>query len=110
MVSLFAPKRTQSVTLSLTRALLHDEEHYPDPLSFNPDRFIKDGTLNPEILHPDVAAFGYGRRICPGRFMAQDSIWITVATTLAAFDIRPAKNAEGKPIIPSGEYKLGTLW
>lgn len=42
--------------------------------------------------------------------MAQDSIWITVATTLAAFDIRPAKDVEGKLMIPSGEYKLGTLW
>jgi cytochrome P450 len=36
---------------------------YPDPEEFRPDKFKKDGKLNPNVK--DVAAvFGYGRR-CP---------------------------------------------
>jgi len=46
----------------LRRAILHDPEQYPDPLEFKPDRFLKDGALDPTVQDPDSAAFGYGRR------------------------------------------------
>lgn len=42
--------------------MLHDETVYPKPFEFNPDRFIKDGKLNPEVKDPGHAAFGFGRR------------------------------------------------
>lgn len=71
---------------------------------------MKGGALNPDVLNPDAAAFGYGRRICPGRFMARDSMWITVACTLAVFDIQPMKGPDGCPIVPSGEYSWAFLW
>lgn len=35
---------------------------YPRPDEFNPDRFIKDGQLNPLIRDPQTTAFGFGRR------------------------------------------------
>ncbi|KAG6895756.1 hypothetical protein C0993_009238 [Termitomyces sp. T159_Od127] len=34
---------------------------YPNPHIFNPDRFMKDGKLNPEIRDPS-GVFGFGRR------------------------------------------------
>lgn len=98
-------------TSSECRAILHDEKHYPDPLTYNPDRYFRpDGTFNPDVLDPSVAAFGYGRRVCPGQWMAQDSMWITIACTLAAFSLDKKKDKNGNAVMPSGDYDIGFLW
>ncbi|THH00014.1 hypothetical protein EW026_g2458 [Hermanssonia centrifuga] len=92
-----------------TQAILHDESVYPEPMTFNPDRFMKDGELNPEVRDPATAAFGYGRRICPGRFMAYESMWIAIAATLAVYTIEKAEGPDGTPITPNGDYEQGFL-
>ncbi|SJL11893.1 uncharacterized protein ARMOST_15307 [Armillaria ostoyae] len=51
-----------SVVVPNTWAILHDEVAYPDPFSFNPDRFMKDGRLDLAVKDPAIAAFGFGRR------------------------------------------------
>jgi cytochrome P450 len=81
---------------------------YPDPFSFRPERFIKDGKIDPDVKDP-LAAFGFGRRICPGRHMAQASVWIAAASMLASFDIAKAVNADGSVVEPSGEYTTEML-
>ncbi|CAA7261115.1 unnamed protein product [Cyclocybe aegerita] len=85
-------------------AMLHDETIYPDPFTFNPDRFMKDGQLNPDVRDPEHACWGFGRRICLGRYMAFSSVWINVASILATFDISKAVDMDGKVIEPSHEY------
>jgi cytochrome P450 len=42
--------------------LLRDPNVYPDPEAFNPDRFLKDGKINPLVFNPEDRAFGAGRR------------------------------------------------
>ncbi|KAJ7320735.1 cytochrome P450 [Mycena albidolilacea] len=68
-------------------AMLHDQEVYADPEEFNPDRFIPEGT-KPAAPDPARAAFGFGRRICPGRHFADDSIWIAISNILQVFSIQ----------------------
>lgn len=43
--------------------MLHDENIYPDPLAFKPERFLNDGKINPSVRDPELVAFGFGRRI-----------------------------------------------
>lgn len=50
---------------------------------FDPERYIKQ---TPE-LDPREYAFGYGRRICPGKDLAFAKVWILAASVLWAFEI-----------------------
>nr|VWO99511.1 N/A [Ganoderma boninense] len=43
-------------------AVSRDPNMYHDPDSFMPERFLKDGELNPDVRDPATFAFGYGRR------------------------------------------------
>ncbi|KAJ7486676.1 cytochrome P450 [Mycena latifolia] len=99
-----------SVVVGNTWALLHDEVTYgPDTDKFIPERWLTaDGKINPAIREP-TAAFGFGRRICPGRDMAQWSVWICAASILAMFNISKSVDKAGVPIEPSGEYTSGLL-
>ncbi|EIN04665.1 cytochrome P450 [Punctularia strigosozonata HHB-11173 SS5] len=81
-----------SMVIGNTWAILRDEKAYPEPEVFKPDRFLdKDGKLDPNAQHPNVAAFGYGRRICPGRWFGEQSLLSMAATALAVCDIQPVK-------------------
>ncbi|KAE9394609.1 hypothetical protein BT96DRAFT_923466 [Gymnopus androsaceus JB14] len=61
----------------------HDPEVYSDPMSFRPERFMDP---NPE-MDPPEACFGFCRRICPGRVLADASVFISCAMVLAVFNI-----------------------
>ncbi|KAJ7247322.1 cytochrome P450 [Mycena rebaudengoi] len=89
-------------------AMAHNEVMYPDSFSFKPERFLLDGKLNLNIKTP-AFAFGFGRRICPGRHIAMSSLWISIASILAAFDISKAVGEDGKVIEPSYEYEPGIV-
>ncbi len=47
---------------SLTRAILHDEEVYPEPSKFDPERFLKNESVSFELQPDPNFSFGYGRR------------------------------------------------
>ncbi|KAJ7607861.1 cytochrome P450 [Roridomyces roridus] len=93
-----------STVMTNTWAILHDKNLYPDPYAFKPERFLLNGKLNPATQGPEAAAFGFGRRICPGRHMAASSIWITITSILATFDITKAVGKDGELVEPSYEY------
>ncbi|KAJ2917334.1 hypothetical protein MD484_g3040, partial [Candolleomyces efflorescens] len=104
----FIPKGT--VVIGHASHILHDPELYPDPFRFNPDRFIKDGKINKEVANPYAAAFGFGRRICPGRHMSLDSLYAMITATLAVFDISSPVDKDGSAKALNPIYSDGLLW
>ncbi|KAJ7777026.1 cytochrome P450 [Mycena metata] len=97
-----------SVVIGNAWAILHDEEAYPDPHSFKPERFLLEGVLNPAIRDPEVI-FGFGRRICPGRHLATSSLWITIACMLSTFNISQATDDDGNLVELTHEYFPGLI-
>ncbi|PIL24617.1 cytochrome P450 [Ganoderma sinense ZZ0214-1] len=79
-------------------AITQDPEMFPEPDVFRPERFL-DAT-NAKLANFTIP-FGFGRRICPGMHVANQSIYIAVARILWAFDIAPAQDEHGNSILPS---------
>ncbi|SJL18707.1 related to cytochrome P450 CYP2 subfamily [Armillaria ostoyae] len=83
-------------------AMLHDEKDYPNPLVFDPDRFIpQDGK---EAQPEPTVAFGFGRRTCPGRYLALNTTWIAIASMVSTLSFSKAVDSEGRVIEPSSTY------
>jgi len=60
---------------------------YPEPDSFKPERFINpDGSLRDDPVVSTI--FGFGKRICPGRHLADAMIFIAVASFLSVSTLR----------------------
>ncbi|KAF9443424.1 cytochrome P450 [Macrolepiota fuliginosa MF-IS2] len=91
-------------------AMLHDENVFPNPTEFKPERFIKNGTIDNDVPDPEnVATFGFGRRICPGSHVALAMLYIAAASILTIFDISPALDEEGNPIEVVPEFLPASL-
>ncbi|OCH93087.1 CyP450 monooxygenase [Obba rivulosa] len=87
-----------SLILQNTWAILHDPVEYPDPEEFKPERFLKEGKLDPDRKDPATVAFGAGRRICPGRHFSDLWLFTSMASILHVFEISPALDETGKPV------------
>ena len=44
------------------RHMLHNPVEYPEPDKFKPERFLKEGIIDPAVRDPTTIAFGFGRR------------------------------------------------
>lgn len=66
--------------------ILMDENLFPDPQSFNPDRFIVDG----KVCLPDhYFPFGLAKHRCMGEVLAKCNIFVFTTTMLQRFSILP---------------------
>ncbi|KAJ4490283.1 cytochrome P450 1, partial [Lentinula aciculospora] len=80
-------------------AMNRDPDVYAEPDKFMPSHFIDStNTIN------DIYAYGFGRRVCAGRYMADNTIWLTIASVLATFTLGKAKDEKGNEIDIPGEY------
>lgn len=72
-----------------------NEADFPEPHSFRPERFIHRRNYPGTFGH---SAFGWGRRICPGMHLGHASVVLNIARILWAFQVNPAKGADGKDV------------
>ena len=116
------------LTYKFHRSLLHDAQLFPDPTIFKPERYLKNGQLNPDIRDSTHIIFGFGRRcvylithrpllklylrfrVCPGSQIALSFLWLAVATILSTLDISNEIDANGNPIEPDIEFHSNLTW
>jgi len=66
-------------------AIANDPEVFPNPEKFDPQRWINaQGKLRDDLR---FCTFGFGRRICPGLHVANNSVFINTALVLWAFRV-----------------------
>ncbi|KAI6010730.1 cytochrome P450 [Pisolithus orientalis] len=70
-----------------------DPERYTEPKVFNPDRY---GSKLEDVASSPV--FGFGRRLCPGRYLAEQSLWAVIVSMLATLQIGKATDVSGNEI------------
>lgn len=48
-------------------------------------------------------------RVCPGRSLADNNVWLVLATLIATMDIRKARGENGVEITPFLDYTSGIV-
>lgn len=78
-------------------------------MAFRPERHL-DTLGHKAEPDPRNFIFGYGRRICPGRWVADNALFITIAQTLAVFSIeKPLDERTGSVLEPRVEFEPGAI-
>ncbi|KAI9449498.1 cytochrome P450 [Lactarius psammicola] len=104
------------------RGLLHNEKIYSHPMTFDPERFLATEKRAAE-LDPHKILFGYGRRTCPGNIFfpydvvdtcswmhfADATMFLYMATILAAFDISKPVDDCGRVIEVKADFTSGLV-
>ncbi|KAG1897252.1 uncharacterized protein F5891DRAFT_957421 [Suillus fuscotomentosus] len=94
--------------------MLNDPQTYSNPSEFNPEHFLAKDGKEPEA-DPRRACFGFGRRFLTlvafdwtGLHLADASIWICAAMSLAVFDVSKVVE-NGVEITPEIDPSSGSI-
>ncbi|KAG2749411.1 cytochrome P450 [Suillus brevipes Sb2] len=100
----FIPKGT--VIISNIWGITRDKKRYPDASRFMPERFLDaNGALTDD--DPAEYVFGSGRRVCPGRYTVDATLWAAITTMLAAVEFSLAKDDQGKMVDFTPQFTKG---
>ncbi|KAM6501984.1 Cytochrome P450 [Amanita muscaria] len=88
-------------------AISRDSELYPDPDEYMPERFLPGEGKQPQLDPAEAGAFGFGRRICPGRHLGMSSAWLAMGYILALYEISPGLDENGDKFRLDAETTTG---
>ena len=117
----------------LCRAMLNNEQDYPEPHEFRPERYLKNGKLDSSVRDPMDIVFGFGRRcvlfilsttpylsarrcrvhdpcrVCAGKHLAHSTLMLAAASVLSTFNLLRKVDENGREIEPQREYKSAII-
>ncbi len=67
--------------------MLRNPKVWEDAETFNPERWLTPEAVN--LPNPTSAVFGFGTRLCPGRYLAEIASYCIVSSILSVYDIVP---------------------
>ncbi|TDL20083.1 cytochrome P450 [Rickenella mellea] len=94
-----------SIVMANIWQFTHDPVAYHQPFEFKPERFL---SSKPE-RDPHTLSFGFGRRICPGKELADSSVFLAIAMSLSVFNISKACDERGVEIDPACQFTTGII-
>jgi hypothetical protein len=95
-----------------------DEKRHPNPHLFQPERWLDpkwnisaaEAAAQRDPERRDHFAYGVGRRICPGIYVAENSLFLLISRVLWGFDIGYDYDENGKKIgVDLNKYAGGGL-
>lgn len=93
-----------STVIPNTWAMSRDPSVYYDPDVFRPERYEEMDADAVKAADPRRYVFGFGRRICSGKTLADANFWLGAASILATMDIGKAMDANGNEIEPAVSF------
>lgn len=94
-----------AIVLTNFWAMAHDERRFAEPLTFNPERHL---TSSGDLAEGTASnPYGFGRRYCPGKYVADQSVWAAIVSILATLRIERAKDQCGNQIDVIPEFTGG---
>ncbi|KAI0481175.1 cytochrome P450 [Xylariaceae sp. FL0804] len=92
-----------------TYSLLHNEDYFPDPFTFKPERWLADA--DPGQAHREAfAPFSMGARGCLGKSMAYMQLNLVIAKTLWHFDFEAGPDTPPNMATKSGAKAQWGSW
>ncbi|KAH9035340.1 cytochrome P450 [Lactarius pseudohatsudake] len=104
---MFIPKGTTCIS-NLWQCHNDTAIYGDDAAKFNPERFLDANGRLPETRDDGHSAYGFGRRACVGKHVANDSLFISVATVLWAANLERVRDQNGKEVTPDTETFVDT--
>jgi hypothetical protein len=106
------------------RAMTRDEQMYPEPELFNPERFMNTNGTEADPADPKDFIFGFGRRQvvmmcpfyvpkpfiireCPGKVFADANVWLVSACIISAFQAPVSRDEFGDKVAPPAKFTSG---
>lgn len=89
---------------------MHNPETFEDPFEFKPERYLKDGQIDLSVPDAELAAFGFGRRLCPGRHFSNDALFLFTASLLSTFWIELPKDEGGNAVPLELKLTSHSVW